>query len=1653
MRRRFYVSAELNAAAGQDAATTDTAGGSDERDILAADQDVGQDGPDRNGATAAELRYGWWSSLSSQGKPAEPPDIPWTNPLLPPAPRDDGDDVPRPVSHASQSAPIIHVIANTSSVKHDTSTNDPTLSPPPNSSPSPVDRFITPRGIEENSFTDSADVELDANSDWIFNIIIQQQRKQRSAYIAPDVNWLRDLVPKVVEVVDKPETLIKETVFNAIDDDKVVQAGHIEDRQIFVNVVKSRVESEDEVPQILTHLRDLMQTGGPAVDSIRSEFHNLNDRRQNSLIINVIIFNVAADITTTTTTEKASKINPTALFRDSYIEALEESHNNRRVTTAAPVVVNVATTAAPKHEHVKKPHHAKTPTGPPYSPPKGPYYIKGASASTTRPLTIMEKDYLRPSKPVVQQTIIKPVIQAVEAEEGTLFDSQPFDDAVFPDEEDTFGAGLTLTGPQPPAPPEEELPGPPAPPTTKRPTTTKKPGRRPGGLVPSAVGNLATSAGDVVRNRIRTMGLIGVPVMAGLAGTASLWLPALAALGRKKRSVEEDELQISRERVIKDPNMLALLTGKRYMNITKELLRESIDNWKDRDQEAGSKTEAVTNREGDSYIEALELSNSNRKPSAVATTADPKGQHHHDKSTSDVKISTPPYSVPNGPYYMKGENSSTTRPQTNMESDYLRPAKPVIQQTIIQHIVRPVIQAIEVEDEKFFNSQQFDEVFPDEEPLGAVLTITEPQPPAPPEPKPPAPASSTTTPPPTGKPTNTRRPANGIPSVVESLANSASNLALSAGEAVRNRIRTIGLVGVPLMGGLASTAGLWIPALTALGRKKRSVEEDEPQVNRERAIDDPSLLALLMGKRYMNITKESLQESIDNWKNRDQEAGNGAALLGQSGATKLSSTSRPLWFRLQPSPRTTTTPVETLPTTRTTFKRSTDSMEDGTTTRKSPVFYSAAFDEEPEEAEPEEAEPEEAGPEEAGPEEAEPAEDQIEDREDVISEYTDAPEPSTSSTTTSDYETEETEAREAYPVTISSYKIPGGGFDFDIVANFVKSTLSKMVTPDGSSNKENVFMVKAPSIVNNSQPLSTLLFKNNINRVPSSGGSTQPLTVFTADPIMPMRIEENATNSPVTYLSIRPVVKQPAKTTTTSTQTSSEYDTSDMDNESDIPSSENVGVPLEFYDEDGSTYYSKEVLTQTVPYSEPFVKSTNRPMGAQWMLNPFELPNTLRPMTSDEMIRSSTTGSTRPSSLLTIADFKTPKPPPPVQVSNGPIPITTLKFNHGGIVTTAPLQDFSTLTGESSLVSDTVDKQNILNGLLKGASTIPVAGQTNRPGSIFPSNFGDTGTDLNGMYAGSNFNTATYDPFSTTGVSDELDVTSLISQLQTNLTTGLVTRPPSGGLHFVNTSTDIVIINPFGDVTPSSIFAPLEVEAVFAEDEGVSVDVGNPSPGDLFVESIPAVSNLANFFFPVVSSGSTSSDGTSSSVSTSSDTTSGSGTTSTFISNFSATTGIGSLASLGVIAIATVALLAFSLPIWVPIVGKKKRRTYGPARKKAQKPPPKKTYGYPPPKKTYGEPPPNHYKDLDHDRLYSEELVPHQPTLDDLYYAEPSSGPAPEENQDEDYVFRDSVPLNTDGLFGDPGPLNSEDIYGPPATIFLNSRRRRRSAFKPSRIH
>lgn len=1088
------------------------------------------------------------------------------------------------------------------------------------------------------------------------------------------------MVPRVVDVVDKSELHIKETVFNAIDGESVNQSGTNEDKQIFVNVVKSKIESEAEVPQILSHLKELMLTGGSAVDSWRAESRE-GSIQIKPFVINIIIFNIIKSVT-----EKPAngKVESSSFFRDTYIDALNESRK--------PI------SAVQPHSG---PHFIHTDDA--INQPAPLYYQVIEPEFIERPMTVMEKDYARPVQPVDQTVEDETTEEEIADEEITEEEAPPY----FTETEDVVEK------------PTPQVVIPPARRPARRPgakPVTGPTANRPGIRMPAALNGITKTAGNVVRKNVRTIGFVAVPIMAGLAGTVNMWLPALSLLGRKKRSMQE---------------------------------------------------------EGD-----------------------------------------------------------------------------------------------------------------------------------------------------------------------------------------------------------------W---------------EHSDNRDRAKAIEDEGILALLMGKRYLNATKEALQESIDNWKNRDQEAVANAFSSG----TRLASTSRPQWVRYPSNQRTTTVSDEELKqASKTTVKRSTDAMEYVTpdanevkpTTRRSifPMFYSALFNKDPNK-------------------------DQVESASEEI--------PSASPSTDADtYVTDETEERllDSNVATISAYQqVPSsGGFDFDIVANFVKSTLSKMVTDDTSNpeNREEIFVIKSPSIVNSS---STLSLKNGATiRVPSSEAST--VSVFTAMPLMPNWTNESPTNSPVNYIYIQPA-KGPGSTTQMA-ELNFEIDDAD----SDIPGNENVEGPVEFFEDEAGQIYA----------TEAFFKSTNKPIPSKFFVNPSETPNTFRP-TTENVLRS----TKRPASLITINNFKTPKPNPPASVDVSST-VTTLKFNHNGIVTTPPLQDFSTYTGESSLVSDTVDKQNILAGLLKGAtspSPLDVSGSNsnlvlaNRPGN---SNVGETGNDWNGI-SSPGLNTATYDPFSSTGIADELDVSSLITQLQTNLTTGLVTKPPAG-LHYVNSSTDIVIINPF-DATPATIFSPFDIEAVVAEEEEdtqdtIIVDADfNPPPAN-FVPAIPSLPPVANIFFSSGSSGGSS--GSSVSSGGSSTSSSSSSIASGFISSLTTSSGLGPIG--GLLAALAAAILAISLPIWVPFIGKKKRRTYGPARKKTYKPP-KKTYSHPKLKKTYGEPPPNHYND-DGDDRYDDDFSLTGTTSANVY----TNSELLNSN------LYDSN--NADSLFSDPGSLNSEDIYGPPATVFLNAaaaRRRRRSAFRP----
>lgn len=215
-----------------------------------------------------------------------------------------------------------------------------------------------------------------------------------------------------------------------------------------------------------------------------------------------------------------------------------------------------------------------------------------------------------------------------------------------------------------------------------------------------------------------------------------------------------------------------------------------------------------------------------------------------------------------------------------------------------------------------------------------------------------------------------------------------------------------------------------------------------------------------------------------------------------------------------------------------------------------------------------------------------------------------------------------------------------------------------------------------------------------------------------------------------------------------------------------------------------------------------------------------------------------------------------------------------------------------------------------------------------------------------------------YTTYSPTPEDGSLDVMALFNQLQSNLTTGLLsTTEESTGLHFVNTSTDIVIVGPFEGATPSSVIEiePLtdiddmldfnnvpQVEAVEVEEDiqSVVVEAANVAPPPNVPPSQPNLNPNANLLLG--SSVSVSSGGvsvSSGSTDTSSSDTSSTSTTVTTSSGPNYTTGLGGLAlavfvaSLSAVAYSAAVVLPIALPIAITAGKKKKRRNYGPPRR------------------------------------------------------------------------------------------------------------------------
>jgi hypothetical protein len=745
-------------------------------------------------------------------------------------------------------------------------------------------------------------------------------------------------------------------------------------------------------------------------------------------------------------------------------------------------------------------------------------------------------------------------------------------------------------------------------------------------------------------------------------------------------------------------------------------------------------------------------------------------------------------------------------------------------------------------------------------------------------------------------------------------------------------------------------------------------------------------------------------------------------------------------------------------------------------------------------------------------------------------------EPSIDSPPIDDERPEEKEMDEEIPASDGPSFLSQSGSDFDIVSNFVRAMMmnhKKENEDDLAENREEIFWVKEASIVNTTQTVnhkpnkpghsgsSLLLLKPGV-WVPSSGITNKNVSLFSATNSAVKKPSwsnnnnhENVTNSPITYVSIKSPTKVnwlgvgPADLiTSTSTSSSAEYDDPvEVMDTIDLPPSEIVGAPLEFYDEETDNYVSKEVPSlpgqPTVPYyiTDRTPPSTAEPPALP-LDDPADMPKPVRPI----VMRPTDLRPGLSSLLLTIASFNRPKLPSPIDVSSsvssqdqemvtppneefrddttnkythGHGIVTpsddTLKYTHGHgiIVTNPPSYDLNQLTAESSLLdSNSFLNLNPLSNLIKVTTGSSQFDDEWNESAESPSLLGDTSIQFVGMYGGTVVN-STNGPLplieipESDGMESSLD--DLITQLKANLTTGLMTDRPAGGLHFVNTSTDIVIINPF--VTPSSMFPPPQVEAVEAEegdtfgaiedDEDNNAIVVDGVAGDQ-PDSVPVVSNLANLFLGSSGGGSSSSSG---SLVTNGGISSGGisgGTVSSTTTN--------PLALLYTYGLAAIGIFALTLPLWVPfVVGKKRRRTYAPSKTyPASK---KKTPTSP--KKTYGEPPPNHYKDLSEEEIYGndadyldqhqqlataahQQIQPQYPTttIDDYFrpseelrhsdYSLPKS--------DDHYMFRDSIALNPqDDMFNNPGPLSSEALYGSPARIFLKARRRRSTRrFRPS---
>ena len=422
-------------------------------------------------------------------------------------------------------------------------------------------------------------------------------------------------MPQLTQVLDDSDKNIREAVVNAVERQREDSR-----QQVFVNVVKSSVLSEAEVPDILDQLQELIKTGNMSTDALEKNkqiqvesrdgghhhHHDHHLERQpadllvksspNALIVNIIIFNVIADPASGAIVPVAVSASPYSINSegDSYLEAYHLSHSGQQpgqpgqlsgsqfISTRTNTASSGFATdgdAIDAHRQVQERVYG-------YGVPPGPIL-------TNRPLTVMEQDYAAALAAADQQQQGE-----YDQETGLL---RPPTEAVFAEEPDIEQASLfftSLADLQPPGerPPVEAI--------------QVEVNQDPAPVVAAVSSSSSSSTSNSLRSRIRTYGFVAVPLMAGLAGTAGMWLPAVAALGKRKRrspisSIEHgnkllEHLEKLTGRAI-DRDWLSLIMGQRYSDASKQEIKESIDKWKYRDEEATA-TVNVSEKEADDPV-------------------------------------------------------------------------------------------------------------------------------------------------------------------------------------------------------------------------------------------------------------------------------------------------------------------------------------------------------------------------------------------------------------------------------------------------------------------------------------------------------------------------------------------------------------------------------------------------------------------------------------------------------------------------------------------------------------------------------------------------------------------------------------------------------------------------------------------------------------------------------------------------------------------------------------------------------------------------------------------------------------------------------------------------------------------------------------------